>query len=126
VDPHYAGRDGPFWRTMAARRVHFFLAAAGSWSAPSTNTFGISSSANTATVLGYVDGLAALCAADVVVQHAGGVTCLEAFAAQRPVVMFDPLPGHGKRNARRMQAAGIATTVKGAQTRFMRRCCIRV
>jgi UDP-N-acetylglucosamine:LPS N-acetylglucosamine transferase len=65
-----------------------------------------------ATVLGYVDGLGALlAAADVVVQHAGGVTCLEAFAAARPVVMFDPVPGHGKRNARRMQAAGLATSV---------------
>jgi processive 1,2-diacylglycerol beta-glucosyltransferase len=64
-----------------------------------------------ATVLGYVDGLAGfLPVADVVVQHAGGVTCLEAFAASRPVVMFDPLPGHGRRNARRMQAAGLSAT----------------
>lgn len=64
-----------------------------------------------ATVLGYVDGLAGfLPVADVVIQHAGGVTCLEAFAASRPVVMFDPLPGHGRRNARRMQAAGLSAT----------------
>jgi UDP-N-acetylglucosamine:LPS N-acetylglucosamine transferase len=66
-----------------------------------------------ATVLGYVDGLASLIGAvDVVVQHAGGVTCLEAFAAQRPVIMFDPLPGHGKRNAARMETAGLAVTAR--------------
>ncbi|MEO9177205.1 MAG: glycosyltransferase [Gaiellales bacterium] len=65
-----------------------------------------------ATVLGYVDGLGALLAgADVIVQHAGGVTCLEAFAAARPVVMFDAIAGHGRRNASRMEAAGLATIV---------------
>ena len=65
------------------------------------------------TVLGYVEGLAGvLGAADVVIQHAGGVTCLEAFAAARPVVMFDAVPGHGKRNARRMEAAGLATRAR--------------
>jgi UDP-N-acetylglucosamine:LPS N-acetylglucosamine transferase len=69
-----------------------------------------------ATVLGYVDGLGALLAgADVVVQHAGGVTCLEAFAAARPVVMFDAIAGHGRRNARRMEAAGLATNVGSAR-----------
>jgi UDP-N-acetylglucosamine:LPS N-acetylglucosamine transferase len=66
-----------------------------------------------ATVLGYVDGLAALlCAADVVVQNAGGVSCLEAFAAARPIVIFDPLPGHGKRNSRCMQATGVVTSAR--------------
>jgi processive 1,2-diacylglycerol beta-glucosyltransferase len=69
-----------------------------------------------ATVLGYVDGLGALLAgADVVVQHAGGVTCLEAFAAARPVVMFDAIAGHGRRNARRMEDAGLATNVGSAR-----------
>jgi UDP-N-acetylglucosamine:LPS N-acetylglucosamine transferase len=64
-----------------------------------------------AKVLGYVDELGSLLhAADVVVQHAGGVTCLEAFAAGRPVVMYDPVPGHGKRNARLMEAAGLVAT----------------
>jgi UDP-N-acetylglucosamine:LPS N-acetylglucosamine transferase len=66
-----------------------------------------------AEVHGYVDGLAArLAAADVVIQHAGGVTCLEAFAAARPVVMFDPLPGHGRRNARLMEEAGLASIAR--------------
>jgi processive 1,2-diacylglycerol beta-glucosyltransferase len=64
-----------------------------------------------ATVLGYVDELGSLLhAADVVIQHAGGMTCLEAFAAGRPVVMYDPVPGHGKRNARLMEAAGLVAT----------------
>jgi processive 1,2-diacylglycerol beta-glucosyltransferase len=70
----------------------------------------------TVTVLGYVEGLGGLLGgADVVIQHAGGVTCLEAFAAERPVVMFDAVPGHGKRNARRMEAAGLATRARGGR-----------
>ena len=55
------------------------------------------------TVLGYTDCMADLMAAsDVLIQNAGGVTCLEAFSLRLPVVMFDPLPGHGEDNARHM------------------------
>jgi UDP-N-acetylglucosamine:LPS N-acetylglucosamine transferase len=64
-----------------------------------------------ATLLGYIDDLRdLLSAADVVVQHAGGLTCLEAFAAGSPVIMFNSLAGHGRRNARSMQRAGLVTT----------------
>jgi hypothetical protein len=38
------------------------------------------------------------------------LTCLEAFACGLPVIMFDPLPGHGEENNRRMIRAGVATT----------------
>ncbi len=64
-------------------------------------------------VLGYRDDLLDLIAAsDVVIQHAGGVTCLEAFALAVPVVMFSPVLGHGAANAACMQRAGVATTIE--------------
>ena len=54
---------------------------------------------------GLMPGLMAAC--DVLVANAGGLTCLEAFAAGLPVVMFDPLPGHGEDNGRHMERAGM-------------------
>jgi UDP-N-acetylglucosamine:LPS N-acetylglucosamine transferase len=63
-----------------------------------------------AVVFGFTDEMPALLAAcDVLVANAGGLTCLEAFAARLPVVMFDPLPGHGEDNSRHMQRAGTVT-----------------
>ena len=62
------------------------------------------------TVFGFTDLMPALMAAgDLLVANAGGLTCLEAFAAGLPVVMFDPLPGHGEDNGRHMQQAGMVT-----------------
>ena len=52
---------------------------------------------------------ALMAACDVLVANAGGLTCLEAFAAGLPVVMFDPLPGHGEDNSRHMERAGMVT-----------------
>lgn len=50
--------------------------------------------------VGWVDDMAGLlAAADAVVENAGGLTSLEAFAARVPVVTFRPLPGHGRANA---------------------------
>lgn len=61
-----------------------------------------------ASVLGFTDEMPALMqAADVLIQNAGGLTCLEGFAGGVPVVMFDPLPGHGEDNARRMADEGL-------------------
>jgi UDP-N-acetylglucosamine:LPS N-acetylglucosamine transferase len=63
-----------------------------------------------ATILGFTDAIPALMAAsDVLIQHAGGLTCLEAFAARLPVIMFDPLPGHGEDNCREMANAGLVS-----------------
>ena len=50
-----------------------------------------------------------MAASDVLIANAGGLTCLEAFAAGLPVVMFDPLPGHGEDNGRHMERAGMVT-----------------
>ena len=52
---------------------------------------------------------ALMMACDVLVANAGGLTCLEAFAAKLPVVMFEPLPGHGEDNSRHMERAGIVS-----------------
>ncbi len=63
------------------------------------------------TVLGWTDELPLyIAAADVVVENAGGLTSLEAFAAGVPVVSFDPIPGHGRDNVRSMVRAGVTTS----------------
>jgi len=60
--------------------------------------------------LGWTDRMPELlAAADVVVENAGGLTSLEAFAAGVPIVTFRPIPGHGRDNARAMAAAGVTS-----------------
>src|SRR5207248_3392108 len=60
-------------------------------------------------VLGWTDDMPVLmAAADALVQNAGGLTCMEAFAAGLPVVSFEPIAGHGKDNAEQMAEAGVA------------------
>lgn len=59
--------------------------------------------------LGWVDDMATrTAAADVVVTNAGGATALEALACARPVLMFEPIAGHGRANAELMERAGLA------------------
>ncbi|HUZ84526.1 MAG TPA: glycosyltransferase [Gaiellales bacterium] len=75
-----------------------------------------------ASILGFTDEMPALMdASDVLIQNAGGLTCLEGFAKGLPVVMFDPLPGHGEDNARQMAAAGLVSMADdaGALTRML-------
>jgi UDP-N-acetylglucosamine:LPS N-acetylglucosamine transferase len=60
-------------------------------------------------VVGWTDDMPGLmAAADALVENAGGLTCMEAFAAGLPVVSFRPIAGHGKRNALDMDRAGVA------------------
>ena len=60
-------------------------------------------------VLGWVDDMAMLMtASDVVVENAGGLMAMEAMALGIPVVSFDPIPGHGRENAARMEEAGVS------------------
>ncbi len=69
-----------------------------------------------AVVLGFTDRMPGLMAAsDVLIANAGGLTCLEAFAAGLPVVMFEPLPGHGEDNSRHMERAGMVTCPASAE-----------
>jgi UDP-N-acetylglucosamine:LPS N-acetylglucosamine transferase len=60
-------------------------------------------------VLGWTDDMPSwMTAADVVISNAGGATGLEAVASGRPVIMFDPIAGHGRANAAVMAEAGLA------------------
>ncbi len=61
------------------------------------------------TVLGWTDEMPALMAAsDALVENAGGLTAMEAFAAGLPVISFHPIAGHGKDNARYMSGSGVS------------------
>jgi UDP-N-acetylglucosamine:LPS N-acetylglucosamine transferase len=59
-------------------------------------------------VYGWTDQMPTLMAAcDVVIENAGGQSCMEAFAVGRPVVTYRPIPGHGKHNAVMMAQVGV-------------------
>jgi UDP-N-acetylglucosamine:LPS N-acetylglucosamine transferase len=63
----------------------------------------------TGRALGWTDEVPSLMrAADALVENAGGLSCMEAFAAGLPVVSFKPIPGHGHENAELMDAAGVS------------------
>lgn len=64
-------------------------------------------------VFGWVDDMPRLMrACDVVVQNAGGLTSSEALATGRPVITYRCLPGHGRANARVLDAAGLVRWVR--------------
>jgi UDP-N-acetylglucosamine:LPS N-acetylglucosamine transferase len=64
-------------------------------------------------VYGWVEDMPALMsAADVLVQNAGGLTSLEAFASGLPVASYRCIPGHGQTNAAALQEAGLATWIR--------------
>lgn len=54
-------------------------------------------------------------AADVLVQNAGGLTSLEAFASGLPVASYRCIPGHGRTNAAALHRAGLAVWVRGPE-----------
>lgn len=60
------------------------------------------------TVIGWSDEMPALMtAADALVENAGGLTCMEAFAVGLPVITYLPIAGHGKDNAEMMARSGV-------------------
>ncbi|MGW2649837.1 glycosyltransferase [Streptomyces sp. NPDC001393] len=62
---------------------------------------------------GWVDDMPSLMhAADVLVQNAGGLTSLEAFASGLPVASYRCIPGHGLTNAAALDEAGAAVWVR--------------
>jgi UDP-N-acetylglucosamine:LPS N-acetylglucosamine transferase len=62
---------------------------------------------------GWVDDMPGLMhACDVLVQNAGGLTSLEAFAAGLPVVSYRCIPGHGHTNAAALDEAGLAAWIR--------------
>ncbi|MFR9801394.1 MGDG synthase family glycosyltransferase [Pseudonocardia sp. RS010] len=66
------------------------------------------------TVVDWIDDPAAATrGADVVITNGGGATALEALACARPVLLADPIPGHGRANADVLAAAGLARVCHG-------------
>ncbi|MEU6508322.1 glycosyltransferase [Streptomyces sp. NPDC046942] len=64
-------------------------------------------------VYGWVDNMPGLMqAADVLVQNAGGLTSLEAFATGLPVASYRCIPGHGPANAAALDEAGTAVWIR--------------
>jgi hypothetical protein len=60
-------------------------------------------------VLGWTDDMPVLmAAADALVENAGGLSAMEAFAAGLPVISFQPIAGHGKDNAKYMAISGVS------------------
>jgi processive 1,2-diacylglycerol beta-glucosyltransferase len=63
--------------------------------------------------LGWVENMPQLIGAvDVLVQNAGGLTSLESFAVDVPVLSYCSIPGHGRTNAAALDQAGLALSVK--------------
>jgi UDP-N-acetylglucosamine:LPS N-acetylglucosamine transferase len=61
------------------------------------------------TVLGWTNDMPVLMAAsDALVENAGGLSAMEAFAAGLPVISFQPIAGHGKENAKYMAISGVS------------------
>jgi len=70
----------------------------------------LEASADGAIVLGFVDNMpSVLGACDAIIVNAPGLTCLEGFASRVPVLIHDPIPGHGRHNARYMEECGLVT-----------------
>lgn len=64
-------------------------------------------------VHGWVDDMPGLMhACDVLVQNAGGLTSLEAFATGLPVASYRCIPGHGRTNAQALDEAGLAAWIR--------------
>ncbi len=60
-------------------------------------------------ILGWTEQMRPLmAAANCILQNAGGMTCLEAMEARLPIVLFDPIRGHGEYNATIMERASLA------------------
>lgn len=59
--------------------------------------------------LGWRDDIPALLTgSSAVIQNGGGLACWEALGLGRPVITYDPLPGHGAAAAERLDRVGLA------------------
>ena len=66
------------------------------------------------TVVDWIDDPAtATRDSDLVITNGGGATALEALACARPLLLADPIPGHGRANAEVLAAAGLARICHG-------------
>lgn len=67
-----------------------------------------------------------MAAADCLIQNAGGMTCIAAMKVGLPILIFNPIPGHGELNADVMEQAGIARWVRDAENlRTLLRSAVR-
>ena len=67
-------------------------------------------------ILGWSEDMPLLmAAADCLIQNAGGMTCMEAIEMGLPIIIFDPIPGHGELNAHVMELAGAVRRVHTAE-----------
>lgn len=65
---------------------------------------------------GWVEDMPGLMhASDVLVQNAGGLTSLEAFACGLPVASYGCIPGHGRTNAAALDEAGLAVWIRSPE-----------
>lgn len=66
-------------------------------------------------VLGFTDRMPdLLAAADVLIDSTVGVTCLEALACGRPIVVYGASPGHSRDNARMLERIGLGRTARSS------------
>jgi UDP-N-acetylglucosamine:LPS N-acetylglucosamine transferase len=67
-------------------------------------------------VYGWIEDMPGLMhACDVLVQNAGGLTSLEAFASGLPVASYRCIPGHGQTNSAALDEAGLAVWIRETQ-----------
>jgi processive 1,2-diacylglycerol beta-glucosyltransferase len=67
-------------------------------------------------ILGWSEDMPVLmAAADCLIQNAGGMTCMEAIEMCLPIIIFDPIPGHGELNAHVMELAGAVRRAHAAE-----------
>jgi processive 1,2-diacylglycerol beta-glucosyltransferase len=67
-------------------------------------------------IMGWREDMPVLmAAADCLIQNAGGMTCVEAIEMGLPILIFDPILGHGELNAKVMELAGVARQVGTAK-----------
>jgi processive 1,2-diacylglycerol beta-glucosyltransferase len=67
-------------------------------------------------ILGWSEDMPVLmAAADCLIQNAGGMTCMEAIEMGLPIIIFDPIPGHGELNAHVMEIAGAVRRAHTAE-----------
>jgi UDP-N-acetylglucosamine:LPS N-acetylglucosamine transferase len=67
-------------------------------------------------ILGWSKDMPVLmAAADCLIHSASAMTCLEAIEMNLPILIFDPIFGHGELNARIMEQAGVARWARTAE-----------
>lgn len=76
----------------------------------------LASSFENVRVLGWVENMPTLMSAsDCLIQNAGGMTCLEAIEMGLPILIYNPILGHGELNSLTMERSGVAQWLHTAE-----------